>query len=65
MPVFDVWVDSELLMGSRQGELGVRSWVGEEEYGEKKDFGSKATGVSSSESAGVCGSDSGACCCVG
>lgn len=27
--------------------------MGEEEYGEKKDFGSEATGVSSSLSAGV------------
>jgi hypothetical protein len=47
-------VDCELLTGSRHGELGVSVCVGDEEYGEKKDFGSAVAGVSSeSESAGV------------
>jgi hypothetical protein len=50
----DIWVDCELSMASRQGELGITLCVGEEEYGEKKDFGSAVVGVSSeSESAGV------------
>lgn len=41
-------------MASRHGELGITLCVGEEEYGEKKDFGSVVVGVSSeSESAGV------------
>ena len=48
----DIWVDWELLIASKDDELGVIVSVGDKEYDERTDRGS-AAGSSESEPAGV------------